>query len=314
MPSKISDVNRTLTGADISDNLAEIQGNIIKPYMFARQRGLFFKIDHGEPGRRWLGGLAERVTSAADSPEEDRPASALNVGISHFGLQALEPSDNALASFPPEFQAGAVGRAQILGDVGELSPENWEDGFGGKDIHVAVFVFADSTEEIESQSKWVRDIAKEAGGVTEMAAHDAYAFEDGVEHFGYRDGLTDVPIEGTEEIYPQNPGGGTRQPDGSWDAIKPGEFLLGYESETGSEPQSPFPRELAVNGTYIVYRKIYQDVAAFRKVLDRRSHVHLRIDDVEANQERLACQNDGPLAKWLSPVSLAGQRRSVDRQ
>ena len=78
--------------------------------------------------------------------------------------------------------------------------------------------FSDDLEQIEADSAWLREVAQTTGGVTEMAAHDGSAFEDGYEHFGYRDGLTDVPIEGTEEIYPQPPGSGTRQPDGSWAA------------------------------------------------------------------------------------------------
>ena len=294
-------LKEALTGADIRDNLSEIQGNIIKPYNLARQRGLFFRIDDGKAGRRWLADLVERVTPATPWAEGRKPKSTLNVGISHFGLRALGLSDRALASFPPEFQAGASGRAAALGDVGELAPEHWQDGFGGQDIHAAVFLFADEPRQLEDETDWLRDVAATAGGLTEMAAHDAYAFEDGVEHFGYRDGLTDVPIEGTEDIYPQAPGAGTRQADGSWAPIKPGEFLLGYESEAGSEPAAPQPRALGLNGSYIVYRKIYQDVAAFRRFLQEAAASIYGDDDAD-DQERLAAKLMG---RWRSGCPLA---------
>jgi len=293
-------IDRTLTGSDIADNLDEIQGNIIKPYTFAHQRGLFFRIDDGDGGRRWLNGVAGRVTPATPWRADQRPASALNVGISHFGLRALELSPASLDGFSHEFQAGAAGRAERLGDVGELAPENWQDGFGAEDIHIAVFVFADEPAKIEEQSAWLRETARTAGGITEMAAHDAYAFEDGVEHFGYRDGLTDVPIEGTEDIYPQDPGAGTRQPDGSWAPIKAGEFLLGYENEAGSQATAPEPRELAVNGTFIVYRKIYQDVAAFRQFLQEAA-LSIYGADGDADQERMAARMMG---RWRSGCPL----------
>ena len=293
-------IERTLTGEDIRHNLDDIQGNIIKPYTFARQRSLFFKIENEDAGRAWLASLTFHVTPATVWPESERPKRALNVGISIFGLRALGLSEQAQAGFAPEFQAGAVGRADKLGDVGELSPSTWQDGFGGEDIHVAVFVFADEQADLDQHSETVREAARSLGGIVEMASHDGYAFEDGMEHFGYRDGLTDVPIEGTEEIYPQAPGGGTRRPDGTWAPLKPGEFLLGYENETGSEALAPEPRELAVNGTFIVYRKIYQDVAAFRRFLVQAAECVYGASS-EEDQERMAAKFMG---RWRSGCPL----------
>ncbi len=298
MDASVTD--RTLTGEDIVGNLDEIQGNIIKPYTYAQQRGLFFRIDNGAAGRQWLDHVSARVTPATPWPDAKRPQSAMNVGISFFGLRALELSADALSGFPGVFQAGAVGRAERNGDVGERSPDTWQDGFGSEGIHVAVFVFSDDVALIDAESDWLREAAERVGGVTEMAAHDGRGFEDGVEHFGYRDGLTDVPIEGTEEIYPQTPGAGTRQPDGTWAPLKPGEFLLGYENESGSEPPAPEPRELAVNGTFIVYRKIYQDVAAFRRFLAQAAECVYGSSN-EDDQERMAAKFMG---RWRSGCPL----------
>ena len=143
-------------------------------------------------------------------------------------------------------------------------------------------------------------MADAAAAVEVVAIHEAYAFEDGVEHFGYRDGLTDVPIEGVEGLYDPGPGGGTPQGDGSWAPVKPGEFLLGYETETGDEAPAPAPRALAVNGTFIAYRKIYQDVAAFRRFLSEGA-LSVYGDDDEQKQERLAAKMMG---RWRSGCPL----------
>lgn len=300
MVTAVMERTRTLTGADISTHLDDIQGNIIKPYTFMKQRAVFVRIDNAEAGRQWLAKVAERIASAAPWVDGKRPKSAMCAGISSFGLQALGMSKSALQSFPAAFQVGAVGRADRNGDVGELSPEHWQDGFGGEDIHIAVFIFSDDLDQIDADTAWLRDMAKTAGGITEMAAHDGDAFEDGFEHFGYRDGLTDVPIEGTEDIYPQSPGAGTRQPDGSWAPIKPGEFLLGYENESGAVPPAPEPRELALNGTFIVYRKIYQDVASWRRFLAQAAECTYGSDS-EVNQEKMAAKFMG---RWRSGCPL----------
>jgi Dyp-type peroxidase family len=51
-----------------------------------------------------------------------------------------------------------------------------------------------------------------------------------------------------------------------WRAIKPGEFVLGYEDEDGGlapAPPAPFDRD----ASFMVWRKLHQDVAGFRDQL-----------------------------------------------
>src|SRR6202008_4981803 len=59
---------------------------------------------------------------------------------------------------------------------------------------------------------------------------------------------------------------GDGQPDGrgGWRGGRTGEFMHGYEDEDGglaAAPAAPFDR----NGTFVVYRKLAMDVAAFRR-------------------------------------------------
>ena len=49
--------------------------------------------------------------------------------------------------------------------------------------------------------------------------------------------------------------------------LKAGEFVLGYEDETGELAPMPQPEVLGRNGTYVVFRKLHQRVAAFRQYL-----------------------------------------------
>ena len=79
-------IDRTLKGDDIRHNLDDIQGNIIKPYTFARQRGLFFKIEDEHAGRAWLAALSYHVTPATGWPDGERPQRARNIGISIYEL------------------------------------------------------------------------------------------------------------------------------------------------------------------------------------------------------------------------------------
>jgi Dyp-type peroxidase family len=56
----------------------------------------------------------------------------------------------------------------------------------------------------------------------------------------------------------------------AWRALAPGEFVLGYDDEDGGLPPAP-AAPLHRNGTFMVWRKLHQDVAAFRAFLDEAS-------------------------------------------
>jgi Dyp-type peroxidase family len=130
------------------------------------------------------------------------------------------------------------------------------------------------------------------------------------EHFGFMDGIGQPAIEGSGiEEYPGDgtPTGaatGTAGSGGSWAPLKAGEFVLGWPGETGFPPPAPKPDVLANNGSFLVYRKLRQDVAAFRAFLRERSERLWGSDAGTLGIERLASKLVG---RWRSgcPVMLA---------
>ena len=66
---------------------------------------------------------------------------------------------------------------------------------------------------------------------------------------------------------------GDGQPDGAggWRDVATGEILLGYEDEDGTLPAAPLaPFER--NGTFVVYRKLAMDTAAFRRYMAAQNY------------------------------------------
>ena len=101
-----------------------------------------------------------------------------------------------------------------------------------------------------------------------VGLQDGAALEGGREHFGYADGFAQPSIEGSG--FPPEPGAGAV--DG-WRPLKPGELLLGYPDEQGAVTPAPPPGDFGINGSYLVYRKLHQDVATFRRILsDAAAH------------------------------------------
>ena len=69
----------------------------------------------------------------------------------------------------------------------------------------------------------------------------------------------------------RKPGQGKLLPDGTWAPLATGELLLGYADEAGELPVAPVPHLLAANGTFMVYRKLHQNLATFRDYLEKQA-------------------------------------------
>ena len=200
------------------------------------------------------------------------------------------------------------GRAGVVGDVGPHAPDRWEGGLGGPDIHAMAWIRTDSDQGREEAMRIVSAEMEATGGVEIQFVQDtlALAHANGIgsegEHFGFADPISQPPIDGADT--PWYPGDGVPEPDGTWRPLKPGEFLLGYEDEAGPDgTQTPEPLELRLNGTYMVFRKLYQDVSAFRRYLGTAAKALYGSDD-PPQQDLVAAKLMG---RWRSgcPVDLS---------
>lgn len=292
----------SLTSADLKDNLHDIQDNIVAPILMRYGRNIFLKFDDGGKAREWLRNMIKRVNALQ---EEHGTRFTVNIGFTYEGLKALGLSRRSLDSFPEAFRVGMRGRAHVVGDVGPHAPEHWEGGLGGPDIHAMALIRTDSDQGREVASRVLQDEMDATGGVEFRFVQDtmALAHENGIgsegEHFGFADPISQPPIEGADA--PSYPGDGVLEPDGTWRPLKPGEFLLGYEDEAGlAGTQTPEPAELRLNGTYVVFRKLYQDVAAFRRYLATAAKSLYGSDD-HYHQELVAAKMMG---RWRSGCPL----------
>ena len=149
----------------------------------------------------------------ADAPRRT-PDYCLNVGITWPGLVALEVEELVPTLSFKSFGAfieGAAQRAELVGDTGASSPENWIGGFGGGDDHVLVTLHAISPEAMSSYSDRLQALFAEGDAFREIWRQDGMALlemQDGQPvptakvHFGYTDGISMPTIRGGPENYP----------------------------------------------------------------------------------------------------------------
>lgn len=263
--------------------LDDIQGLAVRGYRMPLARYRFYRFTDLAGGRAWLGALAEPITTAVDWP--DGTVSTLNVALSYPGLEALGIDGETLSRFPQDFTEGMAARGpNRLGDVGPNAPELWEPVFRERAIHALLLVWARTEEALEDQLSEADALCP--SGVELLADQPVSMLPTGREHFGYQDGISQPAIAGYGEPLPGQAG-----------PVQPGEFILGYPDEIGQIAGSALPPELRNNSTYLVYRKLRQDVASFRAFLQAHAHQ-------AGGEERLAAKI---LGRWRSgaPIVLA---------
>jgi Dyp-type peroxidase family len=242
---------------DVALELDDIQSGALHPRP-SPYVGVYhlLRIDDRRAGRELLRRLIPAVTGAGSSQKAWG-----SVALSFQGLKALGVPQSSLDSFPLPFQQGMAARAASLGDVGESSPENWEKPLGTPDVHVAISFLSPDATGLEGPLARARKAYQELSGISSIWHLDCHVLPNEKEAFGFRDGISHPAVEGSG-IPGTNP---MERP------FKAGEFILGYPDELGELAPMPQPEVLGKNGTFIVFRKLHQRVAAFRQYLKANS-------------------------------------------
>ncbi|NMO19549.1 peroxidase [Pyxidicoccus fallax] len=211
-----------------------------------------------------------------------------------------------------------------LRDVDANAPEHWRIG-GTRfedDLHVLLMLYAADEAGMDrllhdhsmlAEQQGLRVVHVQQGRRRHQPGDPPGYFRD---HFGFLDGLSQPRIEGHKD-----PAGVPRDYDRP---VKNGEFILGHLNEYAEYPLSPcvperldladeLPacpgradwKDLGHNGSYLVVRKLEQDVDAFERFLDE--HASLAPEGApEDRREWLAAKLVG---RWRNGAPLVAAKR-----
>ncbi len=244
--------------------LPEIQGIIISGYShLVYSSYLFGSIQDSVRAKQWIANLVPKITHSAwdinEKGKAKKPNSAVNIAFTAPGLLALGLPQDSLLTFPQEFREGMAqaDRSRRLGDSGGSDPSRWEvGGPSNEPVHLLIILQTLTENELGSmRTEFAETMAK--SGIKLICQEDAHRLADESEPFGFQDGISQPSIAGAPNVSASDPS-----------AIPTGEFILGYSNSYGILPPSPTVpgvQDFGANGSFLVFRKLQQDVAQFRR-------------------------------------------------
>ncbi len=289
----VADGNKT-----IDMRLENIQGNIMGGFNKDHQTFLFLKFGEAVKARNWLRGLIGQVATASEviafndlfkrlkkrRGKEILEVTWMNIAFSFAGLQALNLPDSELGAFPEDFRMGMAARAGMIGDVGDNAPNRWIRPLRGVEVHAILIVAGDDADDLAEHVTVLRQsldgteievlYQQQGNARVDQPGHEHFGFDDGVSQPGVRNDLVTPPAQG-------DPDKGMPGQDRLW----PGEFVLGYPQQTGDAKPDGTPvttpgpvaksgPRWTVDGSYLVFRRLAQNVKGFSDFIAAEAAAH----------------------------------------
>lgn len=276
-------------------DVSDIQG-IVAPGFFKPHQTLiglrYARTDKGAADFQRVAGsleIADCATTLADRKAHrgysDLVAPPLvAIGFGYRGLYDLTPGATQIPS--EAFKIGLPGRSALLGDpqdkASKGAPINWVVGAPGAELDALVIVAGDTRATVDEKAKEIRNQFVAIGVDTLLQQGDVRPDLPGHEHFGFDDGVSQPGIRGrasdkegdfltprhvAEDQFPASALYGYPGQDLVW----PGEFVIGYPGTSPDPliqgPTEPVSPAWTRNGSFLVYRRLSQDVHGFWRAI-----------------------------------------------
>ena len=278
----------------------DIQGNSLGGFSKDHEMLIFFKMTQVAAAKKWLQSIEPFIATAAEviafnqlfkttrrrrqGGEGTVRSTFINIGFTFEGLTKLTPDANEFTDVA--FKDGLHNRSASLGDptnpniVGHQS--QWVIG-GAHNVPDGVLIVA--SDDPSHLAKTVKKLEKSFGAGLKvmfkqrgetlpgaLAGHEHFGFKDGISQPGIRGRLPEAPHAFlTQREDPTDPNKGKP----GQDLLHAGEFIFGYPTQIGQPDPNHEGLNLnlgetsiagpawATNGSYLVFRRLRQDVKGF---------------------------------------------------
>lgn len=320
-------------------SLHEIQGNLVG-FNKDHERLVFLQLPPDPAqGKALLAEMAREVASGTEvlafnrlfkkvhqrrgaAGEGTVQATWINIALTAAGLRAVGAPD--VDAFPPDFVAGMAADAARIGDQGASAPAGWVAPFNAPaSVHAMIIIAADSPADLQDADARLQQTLAGFGAVR-LGAQDGNARPGearGHEHFGFKDGISQPSIHGLTKSSKA-----AERPD-----VAAGEFLIGFPDQDGnisgqiptvvpSPGQPGYPPTTppatqplpgyAHAGSFLVYRRLRQDVPAFQAFVQTQGAA-LGLDSDAMGAKLMGRWKSGAPMEPITGQPPAGQDPSV---
>jgi Dyp-type peroxidase family len=242
----------TTLDADTKEMLNNLQPNILQPHVREHLLVLFIHFDVAADGKRFLKALVPLMKSAKKHFEEVRAFNQsgtagtpyVGVGLSKAGY--LKLGHSTVTFTDDAFKSGLKRRKDTLSDPPVAA---WEAPYR-EEIHAVVLIGDALPEPVTATRQRVLALLPKTAKilVEETGLGQRNAQGRGIEHFGYIDGRSQ-PLFLADQV--------AKEPGTNWNPFFPLSHIL------VADPLAPNPKRHF--GSYFVYRKLEQNVRAFRQ-------------------------------------------------
>ncbi|NER20110.1 MAG: Dyp-type peroxidase [Symploca sp. SIO1B1] len=246
--------------------LTDLQGNILKGHGREYSVHLFlqFKADKTEQAKLWIQKFAHKyVTSAKQQAEEaeryrkykEKGSIFANFFLSRHGYEYFGIKSSRTPRDQP-FRSGMKNES-VKNLLGDPEIEKWDLGYQ-EEIHALVLMADDDVVDLLQE---VNRMSPELLKVAEIVQReDGFVLRNGkrqpIEHFGFADGISQ-PLFVKRDILKDKYNNCEFE---KWDSRAPLSLVLAKDPNGNTEDSY---------GSYLVYRKLEQNVKGFRKDLEK---------------------------------------------
>jgi deferrochelatase/peroxidase EfeB len=263
-------------------------------------------------------------------------ATWINIAFSFHALTLL--TDDADTFTDEAFKQGLAARSAGLGDPiepdAEGNPQNWVIGGPGDEADVILIIESDDRDDLLAEVARVEHslypfrraggqlirsgaviIFKQSGATLPqpLTGHEHFGFLDGVSQPGLRGRISDNPTDVL--TFRQNPNDRDQGKPGQ-DLLWPGEFVFGYPGQDPNSAEITEPGPIseagpawAKDGSFVVFRRLRQDVEAFREFVNETAF-QLRLSPEFVGAKLVGRWASGaPLLRAPEADNRAGRRR-----
>lgn len=243
-------------------NLANVQGNVVPGFNTDFQCFLALRRVAGAEAadlRAWVRELAGLATSGHAVREQrnamkDRFQAVgmtwLMVGFGYPLMQVLRP--DAIFNSVAYRNGFFARRHDTMRD--DTDPNYWVAGGPTTEIELLLLVAGNNEDSVQNEADMLESKSREFGFARTYRELGSRLPQDR-EHFGFHDGISQPKLA----------------LDDAADGLPPGQFLFGYPDMDFRIPSALFmntPAALSTDGSMMVFRRLLQDISAFRAFCD----------------------------------------------